>query len=130
MNLVKHTAILLFLLLSSIRVAFGDASPVSANVVISEPKRFDGKSITVIGLAEIAGSEFWLYPDAAQARKGGKAIFVERDLNKPLHQEMDGHWVRVSGILKAAGRGPLGVVVPKINLRTVRRVHNPTEAKN
>ncbi len=78
--------------------------------ILKSPKRFDGKRVTVQGIAEIGGSEFFLYPSRRDLRRGQNAIFVYRDLrHERLYEELNYHWLRITGIVDLKIRPPLGV---------------------
>jgi len=64
-------------------------------------------------------SESWLYPSPRELRKGGDAVFVDRNLKGRLYEELDRHWVTVTGLVNANGRGPLGVPVCEIKLERI-----------
>lgn len=93
--------------------------------VLKNPGAFDGKRVIVTGLADIGGTEFWLYPDARAARRGGDAVFVDRDLKGPLYEELDRHFVKVTGKIKANGTGPLGARVCQLSLERIEPLPIP-----
>ena len=73
-------------------------------------KKFNGKRVTVVGLAEIGGSEFFLYPDVQSAKRGENAIFVDAHiLNENSYQKFNNHWLKITGIVDTGIRPPLRV---------------------
>src|SRR6266446_715074 len=71
-------------------------SPVHASEfdeLLKHPKTFNGRRVTLVGLAEIGGSEFFLYPDVQSAKRGENAIFVDAHiLNENSYQKFNNHW--------------------------------------
>ena len=74
--------------------------------VLTEPRAFNGKRVTLIGVASISGAEFYLYPGADEARKAGAAVFVDRNLKGPRLDRLSNHWLKVTGIVRAERHGP------------------------
>jgi hypothetical protein len=80
------------------------------NELVKDPKKFNGKRVTVVGLAEIGGSEFFLYPDVQSAKRGENAIFVHANiLNENPYEKFNNYWLRITGIVDTGIRPPLGV---------------------
>src|ERR1043166_8225057 len=57
------------------------SSPSELQSILANPQAYDGKRVTVTGLAEIGGAEFSLYPDERSQRPVGKAAFICLDSN-------------------------------------------------
>ena len=71
---------------------------------------FNGKRVTLVGLAEIGGSEFFLYPDVQSAKRGENAIFVDAHiLNENPYLKFNNHWLKITGVVDTGIRPPLGV---------------------
>ena len=78
--------------------------------IVKNAKKFNGKRVTLVGLAEIGGSEFFLYPDVQSAKRGENAIFVYANiLNENPYEKFNNHWLRITGIVDTGIRPPLGV---------------------
>ena len=74
--------------------------------LLAAPALFDGKRVTLIGVASIGGAEFYLYPTAREARKAGAAVFINRNLEGPRLDKFSNHWLKVTGVVNARRHGP------------------------
>jgi hypothetical protein len=111
MNLVR-THLLGFLVIVLTAFRADGASPSDFQQVLKHPNHFDGRRVTLVGVADIGGSEFFLYPDIRSAKHGDseKAIFVETHiLDKNPYEQFHNHWVKITGIVDMRVRPPLGV---------------------
>jgi len=89
--------------------------------LVKNAKKFNGKRVTVVGLAEIGGSEFFLYPDVQSAKRGENAIFVDAHiLNENSYQKFNDHSLKITGIVDTGIRPPLGVGECSIVLERLR----------
>jgi hypothetical protein len=71
---------------------------------------FNGKRVTLVGLADIGGSEFFLYPDVRSAKHGENAIFVDAHIfNDNPYKKFNNHWLKVTGVVDTGIRPPLDV---------------------
>ena len=78
--------------------------------LLKNPKMFNGKRVTLVGLADIGGSEFFLYPDVRSAKHGENAIFVDAHIfNDNPYKKFNNHWLKVTGVVDRGIRPPLGV---------------------
>jgi hypothetical protein len=78
--------------------------------ILNNPKRFNGKRVTLVGVAEIGGSEFFLYPDVPSAKKGKNAIFVDAHIfDENPYEKFNNHWLKITGIVDTNLRPPLGI---------------------
>ena len=84
--------------------------------ILANPQTYDGKRVTVTGVAEIGGAEFSLYPDQRSQRNAGKAAFIWLDSNGPRYDRFNGHWVRVTGIVEPRRHGPFNTDPCEIKL--------------
>ena len=77
---------------------------------MKNPKMFNGKRVTLVGLADIGGSEFFLYPDVQSAKHGENAIFVDAHIfNDNPCEKFNNHWLKITGVVDTGIRPPLGV---------------------
>ena len=98
-------------------IAFGLLATTPAGIrasqferLLKNPKMFQGKRVTLVGLAEIGGSEFFLYPDVRSAKRGENAIFVYAHiLNENPYEKFNNHWLNITGTVDTGIRPPLGV---------------------
>jgi hypothetical protein len=74
--------------------------------LLANPQAFDGKRVTLTGVASIGGAEFYLYPNEDEARKAGTAVFVNRNLEGPRYDKFSDHWLKITGIVNAERHGP------------------------
>jgi hypothetical protein len=78
--------------------------------LLKNPKMFNGKRVTLVGLADIGGSEFFLYPDVQSAKHGENAIFVDAHIfNDNPYEKFNNHWLKITGVVDTGIRPPLGV---------------------
>lgn len=97
--------------------------------ILKNPKNFNGRRVTLVGLAEIGGSEFFLYPDVQSAKRGENAIFVDANiLNENPYEKFNNHWLRITGIVDTGIRPPLGVGSCSISLERVEPLSHPPVA--
>lgn len=75
--------------------------------LLADPRAFNGKRVTLIGVAEIGGDEFFLYPDEHARRVGDSGVFIS-SLNNVTFQRFNNYWLKVTGIVNANTHGPLG----------------------
>jgi hypothetical protein len=99
-----------FLALVALGLLTHSASAASSDFerLLKNPAEFDDRRVTLIGVAEIGGDEFFLYPNGDARRLGDPAVFVARDPKGPMYGRFNNHWVRVTGIVNAHAHGPLG----------------------
>jgi len=104
-------------------------SPVHASEfdeLLKHPKTFNGRRVTLVGLAEIGGSEFFLYPDVQSAKRGENAIFVDAHiLNENPYEKLNNHWLRITGVVDTGIRPPLGFEACSISLERVEPLSYP-----
>jgi hypothetical protein len=94
--------------------------------LLRNPKSFNGKRVTLVGLAEIGGSEFFVYPDILSAKRGENAVFIDaktRDENP--YEKFDKHWVKITGVVDLGIRPPLGGGECSILLERLEPLHRP-----
>ena len=90
------------------------------------PKMFSGKRVTLVGVAEIGGSEFFLYPDVRSAKHGENPIFVDAHiLNENPYEKLNRHWLKITGIVDMGIRPPLGVGECSIVLERIKLLARP-----
>jgi hypothetical protein len=92
------------------------SSPSELQSILANPQAYDGKRVTVTGLAEIGGAEFSLYPDERSQRTVGKAAFIWLDSNGPRYDRFNGYWMKVTGIVEARRHGPFNTDPCEIKL--------------
>ncbi len=94
--------------------------------LLRNPKIFNGKRVTLVGLAEIGGSEFFLYPDVRSAKRGENAIFVDAHiLNENPYEKLNRHWLKITGTVDMGIRPPLGVGECSIVLEQIKLLARP-----
>lgn len=94
--------------------------------LLKNPKMFNGKRITLVGLAEIGGSEFFLYPDVQSAKRGENAIFVYAHvLNENPYEKFSNHWLKITGIVDTGIRAPLDFGECSILLEQLKLLPRP-----
>jgi len=94
--------------------------------IVKNAKKFNGKRVTLVGLAEIGGSEFFLYPDVQSAKRGENAIFVDAHiLNENPYEKFNNHWLKITGIIDTGIRPPLGVGECSIVLERLELLPRP-----
>jgi hypothetical protein len=94
--------------------------------LLKNPKMFNGERVTLVGLAEIGGSEFFLYPDVQSAKRGENAIFVDAHiLNENPYEKFNNHWLKITGIVDVGIRPPLGVGECSIVLERLELFQRP-----
>jgi hypothetical protein len=105
----------------------GSAAPASDfDDLLKNPKVFNGRRVTLVGLAEIGGSEFFLYPDVQSAKRGENAIFVDAHiLNENPYEKLNNHWLRITGIVDTGTRPPLGFGTCSVSLERVEPLASP-----
>jgi hypothetical protein len=97
--------------------------------LLKNPKTFNGRRVTLVGLAEIGGSEFFLYPDVQSAKRGENAIYVDAHiLNDNPYEKLNNHWLSITGIVDTGIRPPLGVGTCSISLERVEPLSFPPVA--
>jgi hypothetical protein len=94
--------------------------------LLADPMAFHGKRLTLIGLADVVGAEFWLYPNVRAAKKGESAVAISWDLRKgPVYKKFDRHWVKVTGVVDGKSHGPLGAAPCEIWAERVEALPYP-----
>lgn len=82
------------------------AYPSDFQRLLANPEAFDGKRVTLTGVASIGGATFYLYPNEDEARNVGAAVFINRNLEGPRYDKFSNHWLKVTGIVNAKRHGP------------------------
>lgn len=96
-------------------------------LLLADPSAFEGKRVTLTGVASVDGAEFFLYPNTQAAKEGNlsRSVFVARDLKGPPYDRFNNHWLSVTGIVTAKGHGPVGFQGPLIWLERVESLPYP-----
>lgn len=96
---------------------------------IKESRKYDGKAISVSGVAFVDKDYFVLYANISAARKTNlkQAIFVRQHRNRPSFDQYHRHWVQITGTMNADLHGPLGFGFPcEVLLEGIRSLGGPT----
>jgi hypothetical protein len=122
-----HRAMILFL----VATAFASNADQSYfEEVVSHPRAFHDKSISLVGLALIDGDRFYLFESATAAARVdlSRAVFVRQKEHGPSYDQYNNRWLKVTGILDADLHGPLGLGFPcEILLKNVAVLKRPPE---
>ena len=98
--------IIVALMLSVVAAVAGE---VPLDSVLAHPKKYDRQRVTVSGFARVGGESFVLYRDAASAKRLDlHALSVAQRRGQPLHNDLNNHWVVVTGIVDAKAHGLWG----------------------
>lgn len=76
--------------------------------VLNNPRAYHQQRVSIKGVARVQGSSFVLYQnlrDAAKNAPSSEAISVAQRSDGEIHDELDNHWVIVTGILDANRHG-------------------------
>jgi hypothetical protein len=85
------------------------AAELSLDSVLAHPKKYDHQRVTVSGFARVDGESFVLYRDAASAKRLDiHALSVAQRRRRPLHDQLNNHWVIATGIVDAKAHGLWG----------------------
>jgi hypothetical protein len=85
------------------------AAEVPLDSLLAHPKKYDRQRVTVSGFARVDGESFVLYRDAASAKRLDiRALSVAQRRGKPLHDQLNNHWVTATGIIDAKAHGLWG----------------------
>jgi|ERR1044072_2272960 hypothetical protein len=85
------------------------AAQVPLDSVLAHPQKYDRQRVTVSGFARVDGESFVLYRDAASAKRLDiRALSVAQSRGKPLHDQLNNHWVTVTGTIDAKAHGLWG----------------------
>lgn len=102
--------------------AFAGPKPSTFNDIVQSPSSYEGKEVTITGVAHVDGVSFTLFqpPD----REISRSIAVVQKIGPPLYNALNNHWVEVRGILDASRRGSWDFAC-RIYLEAVRPVDRP-----
>ncbi len=94
------------------------SSPSDFQKLLVDPKAFDAKRVTLVGIADVYGYGFFLYERALRDGKPdfSRSVFVVDKPNRTLPSELDKHWVKVTGQVDARAGGPYGTEPCEIKL--------------
>jgi hypothetical protein len=82
---------------------------VPLDLVLAHPQKYDRRRVSVSGFARVDGESFVLYRDAASAKRLDKrALSVAQRRGKPLHDQLNNHWVVATGVIDANAHGLWG----------------------
>ena len=85
------------------------AAEVPLDSVLAHPQKYDRQRVTVSGFARVDGESFVLYRDPASAKRlDVRALSVAQRRDKSLHDQLNNHWVTVTGIIDAKAHGLWG----------------------
>jgi hypothetical protein len=78
--------------------------------LLANPQAFDGKRVTIVGIADVYDVGFFLCQGALSPYEPdlSKAVFVVGDRARRLPDNMNKHWLKVTGIVNARAHGPMG----------------------
>ena len=76
--------------------------------LLANPKAYDGKRLTIIGIADVYDVGFFFYERALSAYEAdrSKSVFVVGDLARRLPDNLNKHWLKVTGVVNAKAHGP------------------------
>lgn len=98
----RHCLIALAILLVA------SSSPVAFKDVLQNPRAYHHQRVSVSGVARVEGESFVLYDNLRDAEKlagPSKAISVAQKVNERTHDDLDNHWVTITGIVDADRHG-------------------------
>lgn len=104
MTVLKRTIVILILTLTS--HARGDRIDLSA--IIAHPQKFDGREVTVTGLAADNANGLYVFPTFEAASKGARNTESATYVPYPHKEDYNRHWVEVSGVVHAGRHGWAG----------------------
>lgn len=88
---------ILYLCLTAVPIAVCASSPaVSFDEFVRNPGAYQGRRISVVGIAEVDGISFTLFQPPH--REVSRSIFVGQKLGRPRYNQLNDHWVKVTGI--------------------------------
>jgi hypothetical protein len=80
----------------AIAVPAGGSVSVDFKQLIENPRVYQGKRVSVIGVAEVDGISFVLFQPPR--RELSQKIFVGQKLGEPRYNHLNNHWVKITGI--------------------------------
>lgn len=102
--------------------AFAGQQPSTLTELIQSPASYEGKHVTVTGVAIVDGVSFTLFQPPH--REISRSIAVVQKLGPPRYNALDNHWVEVKGVLDTSRRGSWDFAC-RIYLERVRRLDRP-----
>lgn len=93
-------------LMVTVRVA--TAVPVAFNNLLENPRKYHHQQVSVEGVARVQGSSFVLYRnlhDAEELADSSKAISIAQRVGGQTYDNLDNHWVIVTGLVDADRHG-------------------------
>lgn len=115
-NFLKGTNIAL-----ALAVAFvGNGQLVEFKSLLSSPRSFHHRNISLVGFAHAFGDAFAVYEteDAAAKRDVSRGVFVRQPADGPDYDRFDNQWIRISGVIDANEHGngwfPCGITVERV----------------
>src|SRR5436853_77183 len=94
-------------------VNYGFATtPASFSDVINNPAEYNGKTVSIRGLAHVLPDRFYLYQSVVAASNVDtrKAVYVADTARS--HVRFNNRWVRITGTVDAHQHGPFGFGFP------------------
>ncbi len=82
--------------LLAIAIPTGPGLSVNFRQLIDNPRAYQGKRVSVVGVAEVDGTSFVLFEPPR--RELSQKIFVGQKLGKPRYNQLNNHWVKITGI--------------------------------
>ena len=104
----------------AIVVPAGGSVSVDFKQLIENPRVYQGKRVSVIGVAEVDGISFVLFQPPR--RELSQKIFVGQKLGKPRYNHLNNHWVKITGI---ADNDEKKIFACKIFLENVQPLPRP-----
>ncbi|MGH8094851.1 MAG: hypothetical protein ACREIF_15490 [Chthoniobacterales bacterium] len=94
--------------LTAALASYAAADHVKLSAIIAHPQEFDGRKVTVIGLAADNGNDLYVFPTFEAASEGRTntrgAVYVPG----PFKRDYNRHWVEVIGVVHASKHGWAG----------------------
>src|SRR2546428_10018460 len=99
------------------------------NEVVTHPRTFHNKIVSVVGLAMVEADRFYLFENISAVSKVGlsSVIYVRQGANVASYDRFRNRWVRLTGTVDADHHGPLGGFPCEISLRKVELLNRPPE---
>jgi hypothetical protein len=103
------------------------APPSEFDQVISNPRAYHHREVSLIGMADVGGDRFILYhpPKATVASDFSREIYLALQIEGPNYDRFNHKWVEVSGIIDADGHGladyACELIVHRVRLSALNR---------
>jgi len=131
MNLTRLFRLSLIPLIAGGQACF--AADVNFDDLVNNPARFDRRTVTISGLADVEGDGFWVWRDAQALKsvdlKGG--IFIAHEIPRGAefspYAHANLHFVRVTGMVDTRIHGHLGMDPFSIVLKKVEVLPGPRQ---